>query len=339
MRAGPDLALTAAVCLSTACGGIGEPVDPNHCKDAYCSGGEMTASIQGYHPPTPLDLLIVLDDSVASGPYAARLESALRALANGIKSPCDGELNPDLNVALVPASMGTTSPSWPATPYCLLPSGPYLHAAKLCDAPNNFQGDLADALSCAALHLPPSSLPPRPLEAIRAFLQPGGLAEAGGFRRKNSYLLLVIVSSQDDPTIADAKTLAAYRDFLGTVVESPDDAILASIVAPAAAPGLASFVKSFGENGDFSDITTAAWSAIPFVTDLRWWGCGSPTLPRLAGGRRQPEHERDRARLRGLGDPPVESWENRDDPVSLFGRRIDTRAVLEDLVESEPLRP
>jgi hypothetical protein len=279
----PGLVLTALVCLSTACGGLGEAVDSNHCEDTYCVGGEATDRYTASRPPSPMDLIVVLDDSVVSGPYASRLEGALRELVKNMISPNGGLLTADLNVALLPAASGEAStrmpiPSrlWPETPYCAQPSQPFLHAARLCDAPSNFQGDLADALACAALHLPASAEPPRPLEVIRAFLEPGGPAEATDFRRKSAYLLLAIVSSQDDPTLADAQALATYREFLGTVVEHPAEAILTGVVAPAEARGLAGFAASFGENGAFSEITTESWSAIPFMTNIRWWGDGRP---------------------------------------------------------------
>ena len=259
----------------SSCGGIGEPGDPNHCKSTYCVGGEATVSYASHGVPTSLDLLVVLDDSVASGPYAPRLESALRTMMRN-KMPYSAwdRYEPDLNVALVPAAMGfentgASPPSrlWPETAYCPMPSGPFLHTARLCDAPSNILGDWADTVACAALHLPASGQPPSPLETIRSLLEPGGLAETSGFRRKNVPLLLVIVSTQDDPTAADAATLAAYRDFLGTVADPPDEALLAGVVAPTTAKGLSAFAESFGENGALSEITDESWSAIPFVTE------------------------------------------------------------------------
>jgi len=270
MRADPRPAFIALALAWAGCGGIEEPGDPNHCKETYCVGGQATAVYVPAPPPSPMDLLVVLDDSVAAGPYAARLESALRELAANTESLSDGLIQIDLNVASLPAAVGAKSASmrlWPEARDCPQPSGPFLHAARLCDNPSNFRGELADALACAALHLPATGQSPRPLEAIRTFLGPGGLAETSSFRRKSANLLLAIVSSEDDPTIVDGETLAGYRDFLGAVVEHPDDAIVTGVVAPATAQGLSAFGKSFGENGALSDITAADWPAMPFVTD------------------------------------------------------------------------
>jgi hypothetical protein len=259
-----------------ACGGIGDPVDPNHCRDTYCVGGEATAGFLGYTRPSPLDLVIVLDDSIPSGPYAGRLEEALREMMQNTLPVTywDGD---NLNVALVPAATSPSQPSrmWPDTPYCALPAGSFLHSSRSCDSPNNFQGDVRDAVACAALHMPVSGLAPRPMETIRTLLGPGGPAQASGFRRKNADLFLAIVSIGDDPGSESAETVSATRDLLSTVVEELEYSVLVGVVAPATATGLGAFARSFGGNGATTDIGADSWSALPFLTGPHgfrdWW--------------------------------------------------------------------
>ena len=62
----------SAVVLAAAssCGGLGEPVDPYHCRDSYCVGGDVTVSYTAIFNPHLLDMVVVLDDSVPSGPGA-----------------------------------------------------------------------------------------------------------------------------------------------------------------------------------------------------------------------------------------------------------------------------
>jgi hypothetical protein len=225
-------------------------------------------------------MVIVIDDSIPSGPYAGRLEKGLREMMqNTLPVTYWGRDNRDINLAIFPAAMGLddAGPSqalWPAIPACALPTGSFLHSARLCDAPSNFEGGIVDAVACAVLHLPASGLPPRPLETIRALFAPGGPAEVTQFRRKEAPLLLAIVSSEDDPD--GGSSVSATRDVISTVVDELDYDVLVGVVAPATATGLAGFSKSFGGNGAFTDIAADQWSALRSLTDWGLMGGGRP---------------------------------------------------------------
>src|SRR5512142_532104 len=131
--------------LCASCGGIGDP-DPNRCTDGDCVGGEETLWYAPYRPRPVFDLVLVVDDSIPSGPHAEKLERAVHELAENLRSPVTGQYEVDINIALVPATSDATA-LWPRSAYCPLPNGGFLHSAELCAAPNNFQGDLADALT------------------------------------------------------------------------------------------------------------------------------------------------------------------------------------------------
>jgi hypothetical protein len=258
--------------LCASCGGIGEREDPNHCRDTYCVGGEETAGYLGFIPPSPRDLLIIVDDRIPSGPAADRLEKALREMMQNTL-PLSGWDAENLNVALVSASWEQPAGLWPETTSCTLPSGGFLHSAESCAAPTNVAGQVTDAVACAALHLPVSGGGPRPLETIRTLLAPGGLAETSGFRRKDAYLLVAIVASEDDP--GGTEGIAATREVLGSIVEYVDEQVVVGVVAPPTAIALTGLARSFGENGATTDIAADAWSALPFLTHPSccwdWW--------------------------------------------------------------------
>jgi hypothetical protein len=258
-----------ALC-SGACGGLAEPVDPYHCAGDYCVGGDATVGYVAVFAPTSVDVLIVLDDAVPSGPDAPALAQGLRAMtANLSDFMASGQWGADLNVAIVPAAAGPAgSPLllWPASPSCPQPNGPFLHVTQVCGLPNNFSGNVPDAVACAATHLEPSGEAARPIDAIHAALEPGV-----GFRRAGAYLFVIIVSAQDAPGLLDAAQVAEQHDFLAGLVPDPETNLMVGIVAPAAAEGLAALARSFGDYATSSDIAASTWPALPSTTEYFGW--------------------------------------------------------------------
>jgi hypothetical protein len=119
------------------------------------------------------------------------------------------------------------------------------------------------------------------MAALRAVLDPGAASERSGFRRPNARLFVAIVSTEDDPALAGDGAVAEYHDYLTALVDDPDGQLMVGVVAPAAAPGLSSLVRSFGWNGIFSDIADSYWYALaastystlgarPFVPCFAW---------------------------------------------------------------------
>jgi hypothetical protein len=249
---------------ASSCGGLGEPVDPYHCRDSYCVGGDVTASYTAIFNPLLLDMVVVLDDSVPSGPGATVLEQALRLAAGYLTEPMSSaSFGIDIHVALVPAAYAPGSPpsSWPSSPTCAQLDGPFLHASQMCDSPGNVAGELSDALAGAALAMTPSARPPRPLDALRTVLATPG-AE-GSFRRPEAFLAVMLISTTDDPGLATPAQVAEQHDYLAGLVADPDRGLTLGIVAPGSAQGLFALAASFGDAGRFSDIASSDWPALP----------------------------------------------------------------------------
>ena len=260
----------AIVCVS--CGGLGEAKDPNHCLDTYCVGGEASLYYTAYGGRALHDVLVVIDDSVPSSARAPVLEHALRDMMWNLQDfPGDTRYASDLNLALVPASLAAngiiddvSARLWSADPACLQPSGPYLHDSRFCDSPSNYQGTASDALACAALHMPATGQPSRPMETLRALFDQGGLAESSGFRRKDAQLFLVLVAADDDPAVATDAQRTEYADFLGKLAQDPYSTPAIAVIAPAAAQRLAAFANIM--EGAFDDIAADSWSGPAAIT-------------------------------------------------------------------------
>lgn len=266
--------LSACAALSmgcASCGGLDQSPDPNHCLSTYCVGGEKTTYTLAYGGPMPVDVLIAVDGSVPSGPQAPVMERALRAMVERLPDLAEIWLHKmDLNLALVSASLATNATIdgasgglWPATPLCPQPNGPYLHDARSCDSPSNYQGTLGDALACAALHMPVTGQPGRPLETLRALLAPGGLAETGGFRRKDAPLYLVVITREDDPAAASDALRTEYADALGA--NAPDWVTMVAVIAPASAQGLLAFAGL--ADGAFDDLAATSWTGPAWIAE------------------------------------------------------------------------
>ena len=241
--------LSAFFVIAGACGGMGKspPADSGACEGCLPPAtAEWVASMGAQ----PLDLLVVVDDRVPSGSAGVAFEASMQALAANMESHLEqSRYAADIHIAMVPASLAPGSASvpsrlWPESDACVQPTGAFLHASVLCDAPGNFAAPLGDALACAGAHLPASGQPSLPLEVVRMLLSPGGPAEATGFRRAGASLFLAIVTSEDDPAWSAEGTRSQYDAFFSELFPTDGNWEVA-VVAPAYADGLRSFAKRF----------------------------------------------------------------------------------------------
>jgi hypothetical protein len=263
-------AFMAFLLLAGACGGIeertGGGVDP--CANMACRP-TLTITWTASMGRRPIDLLLVVDDRVPTGPASAAFAKAMNDLAANTQLLLEMDRwASDIHIALVPANLAPdTSPSqlWPTSQACPLPAGPYVQLSELCDSPINFYGSLADLLACATTHLPTSGLPSRPLDTARALLSPKGLALATGFRRSNGELLLAIVTSEDDPTAAEPGGRKGFVDLVNGL--DPDQSLFQmAVAAPADATGFAELAKALYLLGP-DNIADAQWPSIGYIAD------------------------------------------------------------------------
>ena len=256
------------LCLGGACGRIGSGLPPgaDSCTDLACRP-TTTASWTANRGPWPLDLLIVLDDSVPSSPAGAALAGALQAVAANLQAQLDvTRYSADIHVAVVPANVADPASAtrlWPTSSGCPEPDGAFLRTSLLCDAPANFSAPLADVLGCAATSLLPSGQPSRPLETVRALLAPGGPAESTGFRRPTRVLSLTIVTATDDAALATEAARTEYHDYLVQRVPDPRS-IEVFVVGPANATGLRELSKKF-DQPEIDDVASESWPLLSWV--------------------------------------------------------------------------
>jgi hypothetical protein len=254
-------AAVLALCLGAACGRSPGIAEVGHdCSNLACRP-TTTVSWTGSYGVSPLDFLLVVDDSVPAGPAQGALSQAMRDVAENVYEQLqDSHWAKDIHVAVVPANLASNSTTrlWPPGQACPQLDRDYLQTTEICGRAPNFTGPLADLLDCAGTHLGSSGQPSRPMETIRALLTPGGLGETMGFRRPSARFLLGLVSTTDDPDLATEAGQADYRDFLlGAVPDS--DALELAIVAPADAQGLKTSADLFGASAIHGDLAGDSW--------------------------------------------------------------------------------
>lgn len=251
-----NLAAATVLLFAGACGGIADH-PPVPCANLDCRP-TRTITWTASSGRRPIDLILVVDDRVPDGPARAAFTEAMNEVATNMQEVVDmRRYAADIHVALVPANLdlAKSPPSlWPVSQACPLPTGPYVQLSELCDAPANFSGSLADLLACATTHLPTSGLPSRPFEVLRAVLSPDGPAWATGFRRPTAPLLLAIVTSEDDPTVAEPSGRRNMVDFLNGLISDDPWAV----VAPAGATGIIELLAAL-HHSEPDDIAAPSW--------------------------------------------------------------------------------
>jgi hypothetical protein len=243
-------------------GGVADSESSDPCANLACRP-TTTVSWPAKLGVYALDILIVVDDRVPSGPAAATYAKTMQDLADTVKEQIsEGPLKlANLHIALVTSNQPTTPMLlWPEIEACQKPTGAFLQTSLLCEAPTNFQGPFADILTCASANVYPSGRPSRPLETLHALLAPGGLAETTGFRRPEATLLLAVITSEDDPALADPSAQGEHRDFIIHLVQDPEN-LAVSVVAPRNAKGLSDFTSSFW--AFFEELEADTWINLP----------------------------------------------------------------------------
>jgi hypothetical protein len=180
---------------------------------------ESVATVSWREPtPTRIDMLIVIDDSPAMGPYAAGIADAIRMQAYDLGS-VSGDV--DIHVGVITADLGVEQDvaNVPVPGQCagwgdagefrrsVLVDGAFVHDRK--GHPSNVTGSVPDALATLADVGAGGCARARPLEAMRIALDHD--PHDGGFRRDNAKLAVIIIAAQDDDSPG---SLDEYEAFL-----------------------------------------------------------------------------------------------------------------------------
>jgi len=229
--------ISAAVAATLAAGGCsrkGLPVvDPGGGDTS--GGGDMPRGA-----PTPtgkLDVLFMIDDSASMAPLQAKLMTQVPAFMNALANPATGA-KPDLHVAVVSSSFGAGA--WANVAQCQSGAHPgddqgkflqgrggpgsgacaMLHAGETylksgdgtAADPPNFDGDITTALSCMAnlgdggcgFEAPFASLYYALAKAVKAPGPEDNIHDPdnGGFLRANAQLAVVMLTNEDDCSVA-----------------------------------------------------------------------------------------------------------------------------------------
>lgn len=191
-------------------------------------------------PPTPtgkLDILFMIDDSASMAPLQAKLMTQIPAFMNSLANPTT-LAKPDLHVAVVSSSFGAGA--WGNVAQCASaahpgddqgkfqqgPGGPGSGACPMLHAgetylksgdgtaanPANFDGDLSTALTCMAMLGDTGCGFEAPFASVffalaKARLDPGPTdqshdADNGGFLRPNAQLAVIMLTNEDDCSVA-----------------------------------------------------------------------------------------------------------------------------------------
>jgi hypothetical protein len=185
-------------------------------------------------PPRQLDVLMVIDDSVAvTGPW--QFSNAVGVLVDALAA-VDGGL-PDLHVGVTTTDLGTSGSLDPSNPGpaigqvgnggCsgqgrdgqLLTSGAAVNGSFLIDESagpkrrvRNYTGTLADTLRTMVRVGSGGCGFEQPLQAVRRALSPDRNI---GFRRANAALAILIVADEDDCSFTDARLVDPAATELG----------------------------------------------------------------------------------------------------------------------------
>ena len=185
-----------------------------------CLYGQATVTYD-VNPIRGYDLLVVMDDSAS---MAARQEELVAKLAPELKKVPGGL--PELRVKVVSSSV--PAPGLAAFPGCATsspvpactPAAGYLLATQLCGQQSNYSGDFADAFRCTNRLGSAGCGWEQPLAAARAALE-GDPGDGSRFLRKDAFLVLLIISDEDDCSVPPGSPL------FGAPTTAPDDPALA----------------------------------------------------------------------------------------------------------------
>jgi hypothetical protein len=177
--------------------------------------------VKRVHPGADLDVLFVIDNSSSTRDKQELFAANFASLAASLDAFPNGR--PDLHVGVVSTTVGTGSDadlgpgcptvapnddgllqSTPRIAGCSGPTGRFLGDVKNPDGTRtaNYPGTLADAFSCIAQLGDTGCGFEAPLEAMKRALD-GSRPENAGFLRDDADLAVIILTDEDDCSVAD----------------------------------------------------------------------------------------------------------------------------------------
>lgn len=186
--------------------------------DAPSSGPDAESHVAVFeYPgggPPQLDLLVVIDDTVAMAPYQDRMAMLPSVIEQAYLSIGDGLV--DMHIAV------TTDGTLRRVPAV---AGSYVAIRTDFDLarPANFTGTLLDAVTPLTSVGAANTAPYQPLAAVKRVFE----ENPDGFIRDNASIGIVIISASDD---ASPGTPADYAQFISATREDPYEIMVSRIV-------------------------------------------------------------------------------------------------------------
>lgn len=195
---------------------VSEPPPPQDGVDAVSFVEEHVLPAK---PRSSLDLLIVIDDTVAMAEYQARLASLPAVIEQLVTSLDSGLRYFDVHIAVTSNDGVLRSIPALADPFAAL----YLDYDLTTIA--NYTGSLASVLAQLVDVGATNTGPSQPLAALQLALE-----HDSSFLRANAYLGVVIVSATDD---ASGDSVAAYAQWLKSLKTDPANVVLVGVTGNA----------------------------------------------------------------------------------------------------------
>ena len=241
--------MLALAAIAAGCGG---DLAPLLCDGGRC--GTQSSWRKTYQTTInrKVDLLFVVDDTAAMAPHRDALAAGFTAMASLLRDPTAPT---SLHVGFIRAGSCDTSTRGAA---CGVVTHEQFLRSEWCHTIENFAGAYAQTFACLGDLGAADCAPAQPLEAARRFLT--GATQPGweGFLRPDAYLLIVVVTAQDDASghPGGLTPAIAIADGIKAVKLDPSQ-IIVSIIGPGGdcaggeppGPRLVEFVNQFGANG------------------------------------------------------------------------------------------
>jgi hypothetical protein len=247
--------------LAALTAGCGDSVRPLLCDGGSC--GTQVSWRKKYnwsYGSQKVDLLFVVDDTAAMAPHRDALAAGFTAMAQKLRAP---PAPTSIHAGFIRA--GSCDTSARARTACGYPgTGTYFLSSEWCHTRENFRGDYEETFACLGDLGAANCAPSQPLAAAGRFLtepeQPGW----EGLVRPDAYLVIVIVTAQDDASVKPPLEIAAAIK----AVKSDPSQVGVSIIGPggdcaggeAPAPRLLEFVEQFGANGTYLPLCSSQFA-------------------------------------------------------------------------------
>jgi hypothetical protein len=241
--------MLALAAIGAGCGG---DLAPLLCDGGSC--GTQSSWRKNYQMAInrKVDLLFVVDDTAAIAPHRDAVAAGFAAMAPRLRDPTAPT---SLHVGFIRTGSCDASTRGGA---CGVDTGEQFLRSEWCHMVDNISGAYEEIFACLGDLGAADCAPAQPLEAARRFLT--GAAQRGweGFLRPEAYLMIVVISAQDDASGQPAgltPALAIANDI--KAVKLDPSQIVVSIIGPGGdcaageppGPRLLEFVNQFGANG------------------------------------------------------------------------------------------